>query len=125
MVYARKWAVSAALLQKHEGVYCKVTFSSRTLKSNEVNYGMVEKKVLELFRMRDICDTMLVSLKIIVLTRYSTLVWLLQYSGLNGKLGRWVALVSYWTLEIRRCEKGIDEILGTLAASITPRQEVN
>ena len=32
---------------------------------------------------------------------------------------------SNWTLEIRRCEKVEDEIFGTLAASITPRQEVD
>ena len=34
-------------------------------------------------------------------------------------------MLSSWTLEIRRCEKGEDEILGTLAAGITPRQEVD
>ena len=32
---------------------------------------------------------------------------------------------SNWTLEIRRCEKGEYEILGTLAASLTPRSEVD
>ena len=86
---------------------------------------MVEKEVLALLRMLDICYTMLVSREITVLTRYSTLAWLLQSSGLNGRLGRWAALLSNWTLEIRRCEKGEDEILGTLAASITPLQEVD
>ena len=40
-------------------------------------------------------------------------------------LGRWAALLSNWTLEIRRCEKGEDDILDTLAASITHRQEVD
>ena len=34
-------------------------------------------------------------------------------------------MLSNWTLEIRKCEKGEDEILGTLAASITPREEVD
>ena len=34
-------------------------------------------------------------------------------------------MLSNRTLEIRRCEKGEDEILGTLAASITPLQEVD
>ena len=69
VVYASKWAVSAALLQKHEGVYWPITFSNRTLKPNEVNYGMVEKEVLLLLRMLDICYTMLVSRGITVLTR--------------------------------------------------------
>ena len=30
-----------------------------------------------------------------------------------------------WTLEISRCSKGEDEILGILAASITPREEAD
>ena len=34
-------------------------------------------------------------------------------------------MLSNWTLEISRCEKGEDEILVTLAASITPRHEVD
>ena len=32
-----KWAVSAALLQEHDGVHWPVTFTSRTLKPNELN----------------------------------------------------------------------------------------
>ena len=34
-------------------------------------------------------------------------------------------LLSNWTLEIKKCEKGKDDILGTLAVSITPREEVD
>ena len=45
---------------------------------------MVEKEVLALLMMLDICYTMLVSREITVLTRYSTLAWLLQFSGING-----------------------------------------
>ena len=45
VVYASKWAVSAALLQQHDGVYWPATFTSRTLKPNKINYGMVEKEV--------------------------------------------------------------------------------
>ena len=125
VVYASKWAVSAAFLQEHDGVYWPVTFSSRTLKPNEVNYGMVEKEVLSLLRMLDVGYTMLVSREITVFTRRSTLAWLLQSSGLNGRLGRWAALLSNWSLEIRRCDKGEEEILGVLAASVTPRAEVD
>ena len=86
---------------------------------------MVEKDVLALLRMLDICYTTLVSRAIAVLTRYSTIAWLLQISGLNGRLGRWAALLSNKTLKICRIEKGEDEILGAMAASITPRQEVD
>ena len=125
VVYASKWAVSAALLQEHDGVYWPVTFSSRTLKPNEVNYGMVEKEVLALLRMLDVYYTLLVSRELTVLTRHSTLAWLLQSSGLNGRLGRWAALLSSWSLKIRRCEKGEDKMLGVLAASVTPRVKVD
>ena len=88
VVYASKWAISAAILQEHDGIYWLVMFSSRTLKANEINYGVVEKEVLALLRILDVCYTMLVSRDIQVINRYSTLAWLLQASGLNGRLGR-------------------------------------
>ena len=40
-------------------------------------------------------------------------------------LGRWAALLLNWTLEIKKCEKGEEDILSTLAASISPREEVD
>ena len=124
VVYASKWAVSAALIQEYDGVYHPVTFTSRTLKPNELNYGTVEKEMLALLRVLDVCYTTLASREITVLTRHSTLAWLMQSRGLNGRLGRWAALLSNWTMEVKRCEKGEEEILGMLAASITPREEV-
>ena len=54
MMYASKWAISAALLQQHDGVYWPVIFHGRTLKSNEVNYGMVENEVMVRFRILDV-----------------------------------------------------------------------
>ncbi|KAE9212036.1 hypothetical protein PF002_g18362 [Phytophthora fragariae] len=106
VVYASKWAVSAALIQEHDGVYWPVTFTSRTLKSNEINYGIVDKEVLALLRILEVCYTLL-------------------SKGFHGRLGRWTALLSPWTLEIVKCTKGEDEILGTLAATITPRANVD
>ena len=88
VVYASKWAVSAALLQEYDGIFWPVTFSSRTPKSNEVNHIMVEKEVLALLRILDICYTMLVSRETMVFTRYSTSAWLLQSSSLNGRIWR-------------------------------------
>ena len=41
VVYASKWAVSTALLQEHDGVYWLLTFTSRTLKPNEITYGIM------------------------------------------------------------------------------------
>lgn len=81
--------------------------------------------MLALLRILDVCYTMLVAREIKVLIRYPTLAWLLQSSDLNKRLGRWVALLSIWTLEIHKCERGEVEILGTLAASITPREQVD
>ncbi|OWY93943.1 reverse transcriptase [Phytophthora megakarya] len=52
VLYANKWAISAALMQEHGGVYWPVTFTSRTLKINELNYGIVDKEVLALLRRR-------------------------------------------------------------------------
>ena len=95
VVYASKWAVSDALLQEHDGTYW---LTIRTLKPNEINYGMVEKEVLALLRILEIGYTMLFSREIKVLTRHSTLVWMVQSSGLNGRLGRWAALLSNWML---------------------------
>ncbi|OWZ13769.1 reverse transcriptase [Phytophthora megakarya] len=41
VLYAYKSAVSAALMQEHDGVYHPVTFTSHTLKENELNYGVM------------------------------------------------------------------------------------
>ncbi|KAE8968422.1 hypothetical protein PR001_g27796, partial [Phytophthora rubi] len=60
-----------------------------------------------------------------VLARHSTLAWLFRAAGLQGRLGQWAALLSPWTLEITKCTRGEDEILGSLAAAITPRSVVD
>ncbi|ETO58389.1 hypothetical protein F444_23234 [Phytophthora nicotianae P1976] len=49
----------------------------------------------------------------------------MRSTGLQGRLGNWAALLSPWTLEIVKCTRGEDEILGTIAASITPRENVD
>ncbi|OWY97840.1 reverse transcriptase, partial [Phytophthora megakarya] len=66
MLYANKWAISAALMKEHERGYHPVTLTSRTLKANELNYGVVDKEVL---------------------SRFSTLAWLLKSNGFDGRLG--------------------------------------
>ncbi|OWY92174.1 reverse transcriptase, partial [Phytophthora megakarya] len=54
VVYASDWAISGALMQEYDQIYCPVTFASRTLKSNELNYGIAEKEVLALLRILDL-----------------------------------------------------------------------
>ncbi|ETN14224.1 hypothetical protein PPTG_07858 [Phytophthora nicotianae INRA-310] len=44
VVYASDWAISAALVQEHDGTYMPVTFTSRTLEPNELNYGTAKKR---------------------------------------------------------------------------------
>ncbi|OWZ13639.1 reverse transcriptase [Phytophthora megakarya] len=100
-------------------------FARRTLKSNELNYGIAEKEVLALLRILDLNYNILVGRPIRVLTRNSTLAWLFRKNELQGRLGQRDALLSPWMLEIVKRNKGEDEILGTLAASITPRSEVD
>ncbi|OWZ10686.1 reverse transcriptase [Phytophthora megakarya] len=72
-------------MQEYDKIFYPVMFASRTLKSNELNYGIAEK---------------------------------------TGRLGPWAGLLSPWTLEITKCIKGEDKILGALAVSITPRSQV-
>ncbi|KAE9298783.1 hypothetical protein PR003_g23144 [Phytophthora rubi] len=124
IVYASEWAVSASLVQDHDGINLPVMFTSRTLKQNELNYGIVEKEVLALLRMLDLGYSMLVGRSIQVLARHSTLAWLFRAAGLHGRLGQWAALLSPWTLEITKCTREEDEILGSLAAAVTPRSVV-
>ncbi|ETM30833.1 hypothetical protein L914_21492, partial [Phytophthora nicotianae] len=125
VVYASDWTISAVLVQEHDDTYLPVTFTSRTLKPNELNYGMVEKKILALLRILDVCYSTLIMRPIKALTRHSTLAWLMRSTGLQGRLGNWAALLSPWTLEIVKCTRGEDEILGTIEASITPRENVD
>ncbi|POM67972.1 LOW QUALITY PROTEIN: Reverse transcriptase, partial [Phytophthora palmivora] len=121
IVYASDWAISAALVQEYDQIYYPITFVSRTLKSNELDYSPVEKEVLALLRILDLGYNMLVGRRIQVLTRYSTLAWLFRSTGLQGRLGQWAVLLSPWTLEMVTCVKGEEEILGVIAASFTPR----
>ncbi|OWY97631.1 reverse transcriptase, partial [Phytophthora megakarya] len=102
VVYASDWAISGALMQEYDQINYPVIFTSRTLKSNELNYGIAEKEVLALLRTLD-----------------------LNHNTLVGRPIRWAALLSPWILEIVKCNKGEDKILGTLAASIPHRSEVD
>ncbi|POM65692.1 Reverse transcriptase [Phytophthora palmivora] len=116
IVYGSDWAISAALVQEYDQIYYPITFVNRTLKSNELNYSPVEKEVLALLRILDLGYNMLVGRRIRVLTRYSTLAWLFRSTGLQGRLGQWASLLSPWMLEIVKCVKGEEEILGVIAA---------
>ncbi|CAH0519194.1 unnamed protein product [Peronospora belbahrii] len=94
IVYASERVISASLVQDHGGILMPVIFTSRTLKANELNYITVEKEVLALLRIMETCFTMLVTRPLKVLTRHSTLEWLVGSTGLQGRLGNWAALLS-------------------------------
>ncbi|OWZ02954.1 reverse transcriptase [Phytophthora megakarya] len=125
VVYASDWAISGALMQEYAQIYHPVTFASRTLKSNELNYVIAEKEVLTLLTILDLNYNGLVVRPIHVLTRHTTLAWLFRFTALQGRLGQWTALLSPWTFEITKCVKREHEILGALAARITPSSEVD
>ncbi|OWZ09483.1 reverse transcriptase [Phytophthora megakarya] len=125
IVYASDWALSASLTQEHDGIYHPVAFASRTLKANELNCNVTKKEVLASLRILDLYYNLLVGCEIRVLTRHSTLAWLFRSTGLQDRLGQWSALLTPWTLEITKCTKCEDEILGAMAASITSRAKVN
>jgi len=80
---------------------------------------------LALLRILDLCYASLVTRPVKVLARHSSLAWLVRSPGLQGRLGKWAALLSQWTLEVVKYQRGEDEILGTLAESITPRESVD
>ena len=82
------------------------------------------KEVLALLGILYIGYTMLVSREIKVLTRHSTLAWLVKSSGLNERLERW-GVVIVLSARDQEVQKRDDDILGTLASSIIPREEVD
>ena len=61
-----------------------VTFTIHTLKANGLDYSTVEKYVLALLRILETCFTMLVTRPLKVLTRHSTLAWLVKSAGLQN-----------------------------------------
>ncbi|OWZ06372.1 reverse transcriptase [Phytophthora megakarya] len=121
IVNASDWAIPASLTQEHDGIFHPVAFTSRTLKMNELNYNVTEKGGVGTAEVLDLYYNLLVGRKIWVLTRHSTLAWLLKSTGLQGRLGQWSALLAPWTLAITKCMKGEDKTLGAIDASITPR----
>ncbi|GMF33732.1 unnamed protein product [Phytophthora fragariaefolia] len=125
IVYANDWVIAAVLAQVHEDVCTPVKFTTGTLKPNELKYNIVEKEVLALLRALNECFTMLAGRTVRVLTRHTTLAWLFRSKGLHGRLSQWAAVLSPWRLEICRSVKGEEEILRTLAASITPPEFVD
>ncbi|OWZ04916.1 reverse transcriptase, partial [Phytophthora megakarya] len=119
IVYASDWAISTSLTQEHDGIYHPVAFASRTLKTNELNYNVTKRRILDLYY------NLLVGREIRVLTRHSTLVWLFKSTGLQGRLGQWSTHLAPWTLEVTKCTKGKDEILGAIASSIKLRANMD
>ncbi|KAJ8578509.1 hypothetical protein ON010_g695 [Phytophthora cinnamomi] len=107
IVYSSKWAISAAMVQEHDGIYYPVTFTSRTLKANEINYGIVDKKSVGttqsvgplLHATRDKIDH-----------GFDTPLDV----GVAGEFCR-----------VARPIRGEDAVLGVMTASITPREEVD
>ena len=125
ILYANDWAISAALTQQHDKTLMPVRFVSRVLKDTERRYSQVEKEILALLKALDACFNMLAGRPIRVITRSSALAWLFRSKGLQGRLQQWAAVLSPWSLTVEKAAKGEEELLGLMAASITPRREVD
>ncbi|OWZ14289.1 LOW QUALITY PROTEIN: reverse transcriptase [Phytophthora megakarya] len=118
--------ISAALMQERrnkDGVYWPVIFTSRTLKANELNYGIVDKEVLALLRIRQLLAVGHQIDQGAIAFLHASLAPEVDWD--RRTLGRWAALLSGWTMEITKCSKSEEEILGAIAVSITPRTEVD
>ncbi|OWZ13761.1 reverse transcriptase [Phytophthora megakarya] len=71
VVYGSDWAISGSLMQEYDKIYHPVMFATRTLKTNELNYGIAGKEVLVLLRILDLNYNALVARLIHGLTRHS------------------------------------------------------
>ncbi|KAG2908683.1 hypothetical protein PC117_g19867 [Phytophthora cactorum] len=81
----------------HDGVYMPVNFTSRMLKSNALNYGTGEKEVLARV-----------------------------LHAVGHEVGQGIdSILDLGMAEIIKCTRGEDEILGLIAVSITPRENVD
>ncbi|OWZ09803.1 LOW QUALITY PROTEIN: reverse transcriptase [Phytophthora megakarya] len=121
-VYASAWVIPGALMQEYDQIYHPVMFASHTLKSNELNYGIAEKEVLTLLRILDLNYNILANPSFDAAFDTGLVIQIQCTTRTPGTVGR---ATLPWILEIVKCNKGEDEFLGTLAASITPRSEVD
>ena len=73
-----------------------VTFTSRALKDNELNYSTIKKEVLALFAYTG--DLLHYASHSAPQSLDKTLknTWLVNYTGLQGSVGDWAALLSLW-----------------------------
>jgi hypothetical protein len=98
MLFANEWAISATVMQLHEGKYHPVRFVSRVLKQNELGYHLAEKEVLALLRVLRVCYTMLTGRELSIFTRYSTLKWLYTQRSLYGRALQFAVMLSLFFL---------------------------
>ncbi|OWY97521.1 hypothetical protein PHMEG_00031930 [Phytophthora megakarya] len=102
MLYANEWALSATLMQMHDGKLHHIRFCGRVLKDAEMNYHPAEKEVLALLLLLKVCYTQLAGKTLHVYTRFSTLGWVHKSKSLFGRAVRFaVLLLSPWQLEVQ------------------------
>ncbi len=120
MLFANHWAISATIMQEHEGKLHPIRFVSRVLKQNELNYHIAEKEVLALLRVFRVCYTMLVGQELTVLTQYSSLKWLYTQRALYGRPLQFAVMLSPWTFEVEKIQPSQCAYSAMLTASIVP-----
>ncbi|OWZ11305.1 LOW QUALITY PROTEIN: reverse transcriptase [Phytophthora megakarya] len=112
-----------ATVVAYDKIYYPVTFASRTLNPNELNYGIAEKEVLTMPRILDLNYNAWSD--VLSMCWPDTLLWHDSSDLRSCKGVKWAALLSMWTLEITKCVKREDEILRALAFSFKPRSEMD
>ena len=124
MLFANNWAISATVMQLHDGKYHPVRFVSRVLKQNEIGYHPAEKEVLALLRVLRVCYTMLVGQDLTILTRFSSLKWLYTQRALYGRPLQFAVMLSPWTFTVERIDPSSCSYSALLTSSIVPTTEL-
>jgi ribonuclease HI len=124
MLFANHWAISATVMQLHDGKYHPVRFVSRVLKQNELGYHIAEKEVLALLRALKVCYTMLAGQELTILTRFSTLKWLYTHRALYGRPLQFAVMLSPWTFTVERIDPSACTYTALLTSSIVPIEEL-
>ncbi|KAJ0390666.1 hypothetical protein ATCC90586_011699 [Pythium insidiosum] len=125
VIFANDWAIAAAVMQGDPGELRPTRYVGRVLKDNKRKFSPAEREVLALLRVLDVCYTLLAGKPIRVLTRSTTMGWLLRAKGLQGRLGVWSALLSPWSLQVEVALKGEHQTVGLVAAALSPEANID
>jgi ribonuclease HI len=124
ILYTNRWAFGATVCQEHDGILHPVRFVSKVFKDAETRYTGAEQEVLALLKTLEAASNFLYGQQVTVHARHSTMKWLFTSKSLSGRAVQWAVMLSPWTLKIMRSDDDAIGLPALLAASITPRSEL-